>query len=557
MSEHQNPPPEHEEVPQAHVHTSRWTPWIWIVPALAIVAVGWLVIRYGFFGGGDITVRFHNARGLERYSPVRYRGAKVGTVQNITVDPRQRQVLVQISMDSSMSYALRSGTRFWVVEPSLEGGGLGSLIAGTYVGISPGDGEKTSEFQGQDSAPILAAPEAGKTIILDTPHVGSIGIGAPVMFEGMTVGSVLGSDYDPTRRLSSIHAFVTDRYAGLVKQSTRFWRGGGLSISLEGGRISTGNTSLASILNPGISFYTPELLAGEPAPEGAHFELYDSEGEATAASDGPHIIYQTTFSEPLGGLAAGTPVKMRGINVGFVRDVRLRYISETASLQTPVTLEIDPRKLELDVPPPVTREELRNRMDDALAALVRKGMRATLSTSLILPGASAVSLEMAARPGTGRLDLRHDPPIIPSAEGGGGIEGALSSLNDIAARVQKIPIEEIAGNLRATTARVNELVHDPRLDQSLRNLDTALNDVQQITSNAKANAPEIVKSLRNAASSAESAAGRIQELIGSAPRQGYELGELVKELTRAAEAVRALASYLTENPDALLKGRAQ
>ena len=43
--------------------------------------------------------------------------------------------------------------------------------------------------------------------------------------------------------------------------------------------------------------------------------------------------------------------------------------------------------------------------------------------------------------------------------------------------------------------------------------------------------------------------------MGSSPRQNYDLGTLIKELTRAAEAVRGMASYLEENPDALLKGR--
>jgi len=64
-----------------------------------------------------------------------------------------------------------------------------------------------------------------------------------------------------------------------------------------------------------------------------------------------------------------------------------------------------------------------------------------------------------------------------------------------------------------------------------------------------------VASLRNTAASAEAAAARAQELMGSASRQNYDLGALIKELTRAAEAVRGLASYLEENPDALLKGR--
>ena len=64
-----------------------------------------------------------------------------------------------------------------------------------------------------------------------------------------------------------------------------------------------------------------------------------------------------------------------------------------------------------------------------------------------------------------------------------------------------------------------------------------------------------MESLRNAAASAETAAKRAEQLLGSSPQQNYDLAALVKELTRAAEAVRGLASYLEENPDALLKGR--
>jgi ABC-type transporter Mla subunit MlaD len=79
-------PREHEEAPRAKVHLAKWSPWVWIIPAIAIFFAGFLVVRYGFFGGGDITVRFADARGLDRYSPVRFRGAKVGSVQKITID---------------------------------------------------------------------------------------------------------------------------------------------------------------------------------------------------------------------------------------------------------------------------------------------------------------------------------------------------------------------------------------------------------------------------------------------------------------------------------------
>src|SRR6185436_8222862 len=142
----------------------------------------------------------------------------------------------------------------------------------------------------------------------------------------------------------------------------------------------------------------------------------------------------------------------------------------SASLQTPVTLEIDPRLLELQVGPTTTREELRSTMNDALQNLVRRGMRATLATSLVLPGASGVSLETIAKPNTARLVVENDPPIIPAASAGSGVEGALAAVGDIANRIRALPIEEIAGNLRSTSQRLNTLINDPVLDRSLQRL---------------------------------------------------------------------------------------
>ena len=555
MSEYDDVERRKEPPPEAKVHLAKWTPWIWIVPALAIFFVGYLIVRYGFFGGGDITVRFADARGLDRYSPVRFRGAKVGTVQKITIDDDLNQVVVRISMDASMNHALKKGTRFWIVEPGVEGGGIGGLLSGTYVGIAPGGGDDIREFAGQEYAPVVTAPEAGKTVILEANGVGSIAIGSPILFEGMRVGRILGSEYDETRRTTLVHAFVVQRFADHVRQSTRFWRAGGLNVSLSGSGLSMGGASLTSLLNASIEFMTPPVLPGPPVSPGTHFQLYESEGAAEAAADGPQLTYVTYFTGPVRGLTEGAPVQMKGVQVGRVRDVRLRYLPQTASLETPVTIEIDPRQLEFPVTDAMTRQDLRIQLDDAMQKLVAKGMRATLNSSLVLPGASGVSLEFVGKPGSARLVLAHDPPIIPAAAGGNGIEGALSSLNQIAARVQNLPLEEIAQHVNSAAARVDSLVSDPALRESLQRLNASLADVQKVAATTRENIGPIVSSLRNAASSAEEAATRAQQLIGTSQHQNYDLGQLIKELTRAAEAVRALADYLTENPDALLKGR--
>lgn len=542
------------QTPEARVHVAHWSPWVWVVPALAILIAGYLVVRYGFFGGGDVTVRFVEARGLDRYSPVRFRGAKVGTVQKITIDDDMKQVVVRITLDAAMKHALVKGTRFWIVEPSIEGGGLGGLLSGTYIAIAPGGGEEATEFVGQEYPPVLSAPEAGRTFILEAHGVGSAVSGAPVQYQGMRVGRVLGAEYDEKNGITLVHVFVVERFANSVRQATRFYRAGGLNVSLGGGGISLGDASLSSILNAPIEFYTPEVLSGNSVPEKTRFQLFDSKASAIAAADGPHLTYVTYFPGPIGGLKPGTPVQMKGVQVGHVRDVRLRYVQQTASLETPVTIEIDPRLMELPIEGIVTREDLRRVMNEALAAMIYKGMRASLSTSLVLPGASAVNLDFVAARGTGRL-VPSDPPIIPAATAGKGLENALEAVTDVANTIRALPIREIAENLRRTTARVDTLVNDPALSQSLQRLNRSLAEVEKISSTVGTNVGPLIESLKRTASSAEAAAKSAEGLIGNSQRQNYDLGELIKEMTRAAEAVRALAQYLTENPDAVLKGR--
>ena len=545
----------HEEHPEAKVHTAKWGPWIWIVPALAIFFVGYLIVRYGFFGGGDITVRFAEARGLDRYSPVRFRGAKVGTVQKITVGENLNEVIVRISMDASMDHALRKGTRFWIVEPGLEGGGLGGLLSGTYVGIAPGTGEETREFVGQEYAPVLGAPEEGKTFILEGQGAAALSIGSPVQFRGIKVGRILGADYDAARGVTSVHAFVVQRYAHHVRQSTRWWKGGGLDVSLSGGGLKVGGAAVSSLLNTPVSFYTPEVMAGPAVAPRTRFELHESENAAVAAADGPHFAYVTYFPGPIRGLTPGTPVQMKGVQVGRVRDVELRYIASTATLETPVTLEIDARELDFPASDATPRQQLREELNNAIGRMVLKGMRATLATSLVLPGASAVGLEMVGRPNTARLIVTQDPPIIPAAPGGTGIEGAMGAIGDVAETIRNLPLRQIAAHMQSATARADALLSDPALSQSMQRLNRSLAEVERITGTVGQNVDPIVTSLRNAATAAEAAAARAEQLMGTSQRQNYDVAELVKELTRAAEAVRALATYLTENPDAVIKGR--
>src|ERR1043165_1410644 len=244
----------------------------------------------------------------------------------------------------------------------------------------------------------------------------------------MRVGRVLGAEYDEKRGVTSVYVFIVQRFANQVRQSTRFWRAGGLNVQFSGAGLSMGGGGgLASLLSAPVAFSTPEVLGGAPVADGAAvadgtpFKLCESQAAAEAWSDGPQLTYVTYFPGPVHGLVAGTAVQLKGVQIGRVRDVRLRYLPATATLETPVTIEIDPRKLEIPVGDMTTAIDLRTTMNDVLAKLVQKGLRATLATSLVLPGASGVGLEMVGRPGTARLVVEHDPPIIPASQAGSGI----------------------------------------------------------------------------------------------------------------------------------------
>ncbi|MGZ8780100.1 MAG: hypothetical protein ACXW31_09265, partial [Thermoanaerobaculia bacterium] len=91
--------------------------------------------------------------------------------------------------------------------------------------------------------------------------------------------------------------------------------------------------------------------------------------------------------------------------------------------------------------------------------------------------------------------------------------------------------------------------------ESLRNAAESAEGTAKKIESASEKVDPIVQSLRNAAAAAESAANRAEQLMGTSQKQNYDVAELIRELTRAAEAVRALANYLTENPDSVIKGR--
>lgn len=235
---------------------------IWILPLVAAIVGGWLVFKYVWQMGPVISIQFSDGNDVEaNQTTLRYRGVHVGDVLSVQLTHGAQHVEVQARLDKSAESLARDGSVFWIVRPEVGVGGLHGLetiVSGPYIQVQPGNGREQKKFIGAEEPPILKTSEGELEIILTTPSLGSLTVGAPVYFRGMEVGSVryfvLGKDSTAV----NVHVLIETNFESLVRTDTKFWNAGGINahFGLFSG-FSMGAETLKSLLVGGIAFATP------------------------------------------------------------------------------------------------------------------------------------------------------------------------------------------------------------------------------------------------------------------------------------------------------------
>src|SRR5882757_8193583 len=191
---------ENKVLARSGVRRSRRLPVIWAIPIVAIAIGAWLAWDTLSKEGPRIIVSFEDAEGLQAgQSQLKYKEITLGTVKSLEFTKDQRRVLVSIATTAQAEPFLTTGTQFWVVKPRLFAGnisGFSTLLSGSYVGLLPGDASAKAEsnFIGREDPPLLDANVAGRAFLLKTDQLGSVNLGSPVFYRGLSVGEVLGWD---------------------------------------------------------------------------------------------------------------------------------------------------------------------------------------------------------------------------------------------------------------------------------------------------------------------------------------------------------------------------
>jgi paraquat-inducible protein B len=531
-------------VPEAVARRGRVRlPLVWIVPALAALIGGWIAVHAVLERGPSVRIRFQTAEGLEPGKTViRFRSVEVGQVRTIELATDHRTVLVTAEMVKDARSLLSEDTRFWVVRPRIAAGGvsgLGTLISGSFIGMDLGKSRRTArEFQGLEVPPVVTGDLPGRDFVLHGGTLGSIEVGSPVYFRHVPVGRVTEFRLDADGQGITVGVFIESPYDHFVVRDSRFWHASGVDVSVGADGVRVNTESVAAILVGGIAFETPEPSQEAPAAAaGTQYHLAPSRVAAMKSPNETPDLYVLYFKNSLHGLAVGAPVDFNGVEVGEVRSTKIEYDPANVIFRFPVEIAVYPQRVRAryrqESPRPDTDVTGTYRF---VERLIEHGFRAQLRTGSLLTGQQYVALDFFPRAPRARSDPTAVPMMLPTVPG--GLDDLQASLADILRKIDAMPLQRLGSDADAALVSLREA------------LDTAKQLADQIERDVTPEARTTLVEARRTLSA-------VNETLASDAPLEQDLRQSLKQLTRAAEALRSLADYLERHPEALLRGKAR
>jgi paraquat-inducible protein B len=547
---------EQRTVPQAATGRSRRFSIIWLVPLVAVAIGGWLAWDTLSKEGPTITISFDSGEGLQPgQSQLKYKDIVFGTVKSLELAPDRTHVIVTIATTSRAEPLLTEGTEFWVVKPRLFAGnvsGLETLLSGSYVGMLPAAkaGKGQRDFVGREDPPVIAAHVPGRTFLLKSKRIGAVSVGSPIFFRDLNVGEVLGWDIADMAEYVTIHAFVRAPYDSYVHDQTRFWNASGVSVKLGGTGVEVQMESFKALLLGGVAFDTPEAeIHAAAAPENHVFPLFSDRETANTASYTRRISAISYFPGSVSGLAPGAAVTMHGLKVGEVTGVRLTYDVAKDAIMAPVRYEVEPERI-VGVGKRVFQTDA-----EAVGALLKRGLRASLQSASLITGQQNVALEFVTDAPPAEVSMDGPDFVVPATEGG-GFSGLTASATELLNKVNTMPFDQIGKNLDGILKSVNDAAQGPQMKKALTDLTAMIGSAQGMIQRLDTKQlPELVSGLQKTLASANKLVLSLDSGYGDNTKFNRDLDRLMVQANDAVRSIRALSDLLARHPEALIKGR--
>ncbi len=288
------------------------------------------------------------------------------------------------------------------------------------------------------------------------------------------------------------------------------------------------------------------------------------------------------FPGSVKGLRTGSNVLFRGVRVGYVQDIQLQGDIDTLETQVQVIMEVFPELFILTRKGMIVGQAGRGQIDEQ--DMINAGLRAQLNVESFVTGQLLVELDF--HPGTPASYRSENPPYrevptIPS-----NIEQVVEDVQMFVAEIQEnLDIEKLVKDLQSAVEGINELANSEDIRESLAGANRLINndDTQELTGSLRATLADARSALNDARKLINKADDKLgplvddlkpviarldrtleagEEALKNASTQikgdtelSYELTSTLKEVQRAARALRVFLDYIERNPEALLRGK--
>jgi len=285
--------------------------------------------------------------------------------------------------------------------------------------------------------------------------------------------------------------------------------------------------------------------------------------------------------DSVNGLDIGAPVKFKGVKIGQVSRIYIRHNQIPESTAIPIVIEIDTKRLrdtlgvDIDLADP-----------EAFHEHVNFGLRAQLQQASFVTGLLYVELNYYPNADPPRFVQLPDNqqyleiPTISSDfnEVFATAASTLSSLSrfNFAGIGEQIEVllEEVNNDLREVEfARINQellgalasaqrLLANPEIQEAITTFNATLTDGRNTLHKLDAKIDPLILDLEQTTAAARATLATFQRVGGSAeiflqPNSALvvQMEDALRELGDAARAIRLLAEFIEQNPNALLTGK--
>ena len=290
-------------------------------------------------------------------------------------------------------------------------------------------------------------------------------------------------------------------------------------------------------------------------------------------------VFVTYFEGSLQGLRVGANVTFRGVRVGQVREVFIRFNESTLEFDSPVIIELEEGAIRTTI-----ADQMRTQAEAGklFNQLIEKGLRAQLGMESFVTGQLLVDLDY--HPDTQPVFRDQDGlfPEIPTVRN--DIQQVIDNFHEFFSKLKDIPIDELFDDLTKSINGIEKIVNSPELANTLKGvdkfinstdtqeltknlrhsilkLDATMNDIQTIVQNINQRVDPIANNLDATMDEMRIAIVEIQKTFTAVrdtitdENTRHQLNTALKEFTDSARSFRVFVEYLERHPESFISGK--